>query len=178
MPRPKKATIELATLADCDDALRDLRDVLSEIQILTGEKNLAVAAASAKFEGDLDRAKTLKGNLETALERYYYAHLAEIEKGGAKFLQLANGRIGRRDNPESLKPLNKKWTWAGIKKALRVKFGPLYFHEPKEPEIDKDKLKAANLAAEELRQLGLKVEADETFYVEPAKMPEPGEVAG
>ena len=107
--------------------------------------------------------------MTAALEGYYYAHVQEIEASGRKSLQLVNGVMGRRDNPPALKPLNRKWTWAAIKQAVRAGLGLEYLRQP-EPELDRDKLKT--LGNEKLREFGLKVESDETFYIEPERLPE------
>jgi phage host-nuclease inhibitor protein Gam len=176
MGRPKKAAVELENLAECDQALADLRAVNSDIQGLDSEKSRAVAAASALFEAALDERKKTRGELLAALGAYYYAHRAEIEKDGAKHVQMANGRMGRRDCPEALKPLNRKWGWEAICNAVRAEFGPTRFFRAAEPQLDEEALKAARLAVEELKQLGLKLEADEKFYAEPAALPAATEV--
>lgn len=176
MGRPKKSRLELVSLAACNAALGDLRVAIADIQALTAERDMAVAAASAKWEEFLDERKERRDELVAGLEGFYYEHLAEIEKDGAKHVQLANGVIGRRDNPAALKPLNRKWSWAAIANAVKAKFGLQYFRTA-EPELNKEALKAAKLAVEELKQLGLKLEAGETFYAEPAVLPAPGEVA-
>lgn len=178
MARPKSPGIKLQSLAECNEALAELRQAISDIQILTAERDLAVAAASAKLEPSMNRAKEKKAATEAALEAYYYAHLAEVEKDGAKFVQLANGRIGRRDTPAALKALNRKWTREAIENAVRTWAGEKwrqFFHVP-DPVIDKDALKSAKLTAEEYKQLGLKLEGDERFYAEPATLPAPAEV--
>lgn len=178
MARPKKPTIELTSLAECNEALGDLGRATSDLKILGAERDLAVAAAQAKFEDRMDEAKARKADLEKALEVYYYTHLAEVEQDGKKHVQLANGRIGRRDNPPKLRPLNRKWSWDAIENAVRALFGPKRFFRQPPPELDKEALKAAKLAIEELKQLGLKLEAEETFYAEPAALPGPEEVQG
>jgi hypothetical protein len=171
MARPKKnCGAELGSLEECTRAMGDLLVAITDIETLTAERDLAVAAASAKFEFSLDNAKARKSEAEAALQGYYYTHLGEVEKGGEKHCDLANGVMGRRDNPAALKPLNTAWTWAAIKVRVRELWGPTkYFHEPKEPELDKDVLKT--LPADELKKAGMKTEAGETFYAEPARLP-------
>ena len=169
MGRPKKLA-ELQSVEDCTRAMGDLLSAATDIEVLTAERDLAVASASATFETRLDDARTRKADAETALERYYYAHITEIEAAGVKHCQLANGVIGRRMHPPKLMPLNRKWTWKAICAAVRGAWGLKYFHPAKEPEIDKDLVKAS-LTDEQLRGVGLKVDSEETFYAEPARLP-------
>jgi phage host-nuclease inhibitor protein Gam len=173
MARPKKAKNELATLDDCNRALAELRGAAAELRATEAERDLAVAKASAAFEKLIDEAKARANEATASLQAYYYGHLAELEREGSKHVQLANGRFGRRDNPPALKRLNGKWSWPDIENAVRAMFGRKYFRVRED--LDRVALKDAQLAAETLRQLGVKVEADETFYVEPAALPTVGE---
>lgn len=171
MGRPRKSTgAELVSIGDCERTMATLLVAITDIETLIAEKDMAVASASAKFEGVLDDAKARRIEAEVALRNYYYAHAAEIEKGGAKHCQLANGVMGRRFNPPALQPLNRKWGWKEIRVAVRERWGALYFHDAKAPEIDKEKLK--ELTAEQLATAGLRVKNEEVFYAEPARLPE------
>lgn len=170
MARPKKPGVELQSIDECTQAMAALLLAQLDIEVLLAEANLAVAAAQVKFEPLLDSARQTRAERELQLRTYYYAHLSELEKGGAKHHQLANGVMGRRDNPPALKPLNRNWPWAAIAIRVRELWGKKYFHEPKEPEIDKEKLKT--LSDEELKGAGLKVETGETFYADPVRLPE------
>ncbi len=171
MGRQKKAGVELGSIDDCTRAMGELLAVTIEVEVLVAERDLAVAQASKKFETRLDDAWARKGAVSASLEAYYYGHVLEIEADGKKSLQLANGVMGRRDNPPALKPLNRKWTWAAILQAVTTGLGMSYLRT-REPELDRDKLKT--LPNEKLRDFGMKVESDETFYVEPARLPEEG----
>jgi phage host-nuclease inhibitor protein Gam len=167
--RPKKAGMVLASLEECSRAMGDLVVAQTQLEGLVAERDQEVARIQTRFEKSIDTAKTQAGALKQALEDYYYAHIPEIEKDGRKSIDLANGRMGRRMHPEALKPLNRSWTWARILDLMKVQFGNRFLRVKEE--LDRDLIKA-ELAAEELKQLGLKLEADETFYVEPARLPE------
>lgn len=171
MGRPKKPAVELRSTEECTQAMAELLTAQIDIEVLTAEANLAVATASAKFEARIDEARRKAGERELQLRTYYYSHLAEIEAAGGKHLQLANGVIGRRDNPPALKPLNRSWTWETITARVRELWGgKKFFHNAKAPELDKDKLKS--LPEEELKRAGLKIGSGEKFYAEPARLPE------
>ena len=170
MGRPKKASIELGSIDDCTRAMGELLVAVTDLEILTAESDLARAAASQKFESRMDDARARKADLEMALRNYYYAHLAEVEQGGVKHKVLANGVMGRRDNPPKLALKNRSWSWASVLIVLKEKFGDRFLRT-RDPEVDKDLVKA-ELPAAELGAYGLKLDQDETFYAEPSRMPE------
>lgn len=165
MGRPRKVA-ELKDLTECNLAMGDLLLAITDIEILEAERAMAMAAASAKFEDALDDAKGRKLAAAGALESYYYTHVTEIEAKGQKFVQLPAGRMGRRDNPPKVVPLNRKWTWGAIAAAVRVAL-PNCLLPAKEREIDRNALKDQDAAT--LQSVGLKVEKDETFYAEPER---------
>jgi phage host-nuclease inhibitor protein Gam len=169
MARPKKAGKALASVEDCSSAMSDLVIAQTQLEALVADRNREVATVQARYETSIDRAREAVGALEASLEDYYYAHIPEIEAGGKKHLDTANGRMGRRVNPPKLSPLNRSWTWKRIIDLVQVVYKERFLLKPK-PEIDRDKLRC-ELAAEELKQLGLKVDQGETFYIEPARLP-------
>ncbi len=172
MARPKKAVVEIDSLEACEIAMTDLLLAVTDVEALQAEQALAVAEASARFESHLNDAKKRRDDLTLGLRNYYYAHLSECEKDG-KQCKLANGVMGRRDNPPALKPLSRNWSWEAIAIQVRELWPGKYFHPPKPPALDKDALKAG-LSAEELAKAGMKTEAEETFYAEPMRPPKEG----
>ena len=171
MARPKKTGIVLGSLEECTVAMGELLLAQVQLEALTADRDLAVAEAQVRWEASIDKARSQAADLETALQNYYYAHIPEIEKDGVKHLDLATGRMGRRTNPAKTVPLNRSWIWARITQLVNVVHGTRFNLAPK-PKLDLDKLRA-ELAIEELKQLGLKVEQGETFYAEPARLPGP-----
>lgn len=170
MGRPRKSTgAELVSIDDCTRKMAEMLVAITDIEVLTAERDVAVAVVSAQWEKILDDARGRAIEAETALKNYYYAHAKEIEAGGAKHLQLENGVMGRRFNPPSLKPLNRGWTWNAIAVRVRELWGDLHFHAPMAPQIDKESLK--DLSAEDLAKAGLKKHSKEVFYAEPARQP-------
>jgi phage host-nuclease inhibitor protein Gam len=172
MARPKKAAIALTSISECTRAMGELLVALTDLEALTAERDMAVAAASQKFEGIMDDAKTRRDELQAALREYYMAHVDELEKEGRRSIQLVNGTMGRRMAPPKLALLNRSWTWAAVMVRLREKYGARFLRL-RDPEIDKDLVKA-ELAIEELKALGVRIDQDETFYAEPARMPAEG----
>ena len=111
MGRTKKAGRELKSLEECTAAMGELLISTVRAERLTAERDLAVAVASARFEAEIDQARREVGEALAALKAYYYGHLSEVEKDGVKHCQLANGVMGRRDDPAALALKNRAWSW-------------------------------------------------------------------
>lgn len=165
--RPKKASGELGSIADCDAAMHQLllRTLSREELIVARDRQ--VAAAQKIFESDIDSATAAIADLTAQLQQYYVTHIDECEKDGRKSVQLAYGVMGTRLSPPALKLLNKSWTWAAVLAKLREVMGD-HFVRQRDPEVDKDAVKQ-EIAAEQLRDFGLKLTQDETFYAEPQR---------
>jgi phage host-nuclease inhibitor protein Gam len=163
--RPKKASAELASIDDCNEALHELLLITLKLEGLTADRDRERAAVDARFEGLIDTATARKKDLDMQLQQYYMAHLDQVEKDGKRSLGLYWGVIGRRMSPPALKLLNKSWTWRTVLIKLREKFGDRFIRT-KDPEVDKDLVKA-ELDDARLRECGLKLDQDEAFFAEP-----------
>lgn len=170
MGRPKKAGRALGSLAECTVEMGELLVATADLEAATAERDLAVAATQKKWESTIDDARGRKGKAAAALQAYYYGHLSEVEKDGVKHCQLANGVMGRRDDPTALALKNRAWAWGSVLIALRGKFGERFL-TPKDPTLNKDLIKA-ELPEAELGEYGLKLEKGETWYAVPARLPE------
>lgn len=166
MARPRKASVELNSLDDANRAMRELLEQQIELEKQQGSLDYERAAVTAKYERPIDHLKGRINDLTIQLQTWYMANVKELEKGGKKSMQLNYGMLGRRLGQPTLKPLNRAWTWTAIAVKLRTVFGQEYFHEPVELKIDKDRAKS-KLSGAELRDCGLKIAQEETFYAEP-----------
>lgn len=166
MARPKRASKELSSIEDANQVMRQLLLVEVGLEKLIGAVDLERAAVMAKYEKAIDKHRAVAADLTLQLQTFYMAHYKELEKDGSKSVHLAFGVIGRRLSRPALKPLNRSWTWASIGIKLRSIYNARFFHAPKEPEIDREKVRQ-ELNAEQLRDCGLKVEQEETFFAEP-----------
>ncbi len=165
MGRPRKASAELASPRDCEDAMRRLGLAQIRLEGLQASLDRAITAEKGKYEASIGKADAEVKDLELQLQQYYLAHVEELERDGRKSVQLLYGAMGRRLSPPALKLLNRSWTWAAVMAKLRDKFGEKFLRL-REPEVDKDKVKA-ELPDGRLKEFGLKVEQDEVFYAEP-----------
>lgn len=173
MARPKRPAQELRNLDECSEAMRLLLQATTTREIAEAEQAEAAASATARFEGEINGARAAEAELRAQLQQYYMTHLVDIERDGRRSVQLANGVMGRRKSPPALKPRNRTFTWHAIKVLLRTHFGDKYFHKPKDPDVDKDLVKA-ELDEAALAKCGLKLDQDEEFYAEPFRPPQEG----
>ena len=161
--RPKIPTSEILSEEQANAAMLEMLTAQVELEKLQGAMDLARAAATTKFEKDLDARKSRLADLTEQLQTWYLAY-AEVPEN-RKSITLAHGVIGDRISPPALKPLNRKWSWKAIGAVLQSKYGAKFFHAAETPKPDKDKIRA-ELDDEQLKVCGLKVEQDEEFYIE------------
>lgn len=164
MARPKKASATLESIEDANRALHALLIAEVELEKQQGAMDLERAAATTKYEKKIDEQRAAIADLTQQLQTWYMAHHKDLETDGLKSVKLAYGVIGRRIGNPTLKPLNRSWTWGAIGVKLRSIYNARFF-KAQEPEIDRG-LVRAELTAEQLAAVGLKVEQEERFYVE------------
>ena len=87
-----------------------------------------------------------------------------------KSVEFAAGTVGFRTGTPKLKLLNRTWSWEKVLEAAQ-QYLPNFLRS--KPELDKEAIIAQRDELEEfLPQIGVKVDQDEAFYVEP-KLTEP-----
>lgn len=112
--------------------------------------------------------------LLTVAEAYACEHRDELFAGGRKSGSTTLAEYGLRLGQPTLKPLNRRWTWAKVLEAVKAGM-PGRFLRVKE-ELDKDGLRAQlGGDAATLATVGLRIEQSEAFWVEPK---DGGEEAG
>jgi phage host-nuclease inhibitor protein Gam len=162
--RPRKASGELNSLAECTDAMRRLLLAATRKERIQAERDETMARLFKTYEKDLTAAVEEEKDLTLQLQQYYMAHMKECEIGGRKSIELTYGVIGRRTVPASLRLLNKAWTWPAVLVRLREAFGDAYVRKF-DPEIDKEAVKS-KIPEADLALYGLKLEQGQTFYIE------------
>lgn len=160
MARPRKTSAVLADLAECRAAMHRLLLATIKREGLVGARDLAAAAIVKGYEKAIAAEEEKEKDLAEQLRQYLLVHPPE----GKKSIDLEYGVIGTRTSPAALKPLNKAWKWATILVALKEKFGARFLHTP-EPTVDKEAVKK-EIAEDELKQYGLKLESEEEFYID------------
>jgi phage host-nuclease inhibitor protein Gam len=147
--------------------------LIGEICTLTIESNQAklsmdseISAVREKYEAQIgDLGERLKD--KSALAQTW-AEANPEAFGKLKSLELTHGKIGFRTGKHQLKPL-AGWTFDRVKEKLR-NLGRLTFLRVKE-EVDKEGIIARRLQGEitdvEMRDMGLRLHQDESFFIEP-----------
>jgi len=166
MARPRKTSETLDSIDECQEAMRCLKLAAIEQERLEGARDVKVTRITEEYAPDIAAQVTARANVELALQNYYMAHLAELETDGKKSVQLTHGVMGRRLGTPALRLLNKSWTWESVLARLREVFGARFVRLA-EPEVDKPAVKKADLSADQLKAVGLKVEQGENFFAEP-----------
>lgn len=170
--RIKVAEPTLATRAEAEDALGEIRDLTLErqrIALAIEVRKKAIDDQYAARLGDIDRAVLAKSE---QLKVWAQANPADF--GGKKSLAMTHGTIGFRLGNPTLKPLSK-WSFVKVLEALQ-KAGLVDFIRKKE-EVDKEALLARAKDKKNpfpFGEYGLRVSQEEPFFVDPKiESPEP-----
>lgn len=160
------------TLDQADQALALLLVTTIKQESLIAARDQRIASIQAEYAEELCEAARVTEALTSNIEAWFLAHGAQYLEDDKKSIQLAHGLVGTRlpANP-ALVPLNEKWPWDKIGRKLKRLFKARFFHAPKPPDIDKNKIKKA-LTPEQLATCGLKLDDTEKFYFELARLPQ------
>jgi len=155
---------------------RDQADsFVSQITQLTIERNHLIAEMDEEITTARSRYEATLGNLSARIESRTeilrdWALANPEEFGKKKSIEFTQGVVGFRTGMPKLKTLSG-FTFARVLDALRsVKWGAAFILV--KAEVAKAELIAAyaseNITPEELRQIGVRVDQDESFFVDPA----------
>jgi len=92
MARPKKASVEIESIDQANEALRALLVAEVELEKHVGATDLARAAATAKYEAQIDACKERIADLKLQLQTWYMGRTKELETGGRKSVS-GNGPV-------------------------------------------------------------------------------------
>ena len=136
-----------------------------QIQFIRAQYEVQLAAQNDALEQKMERARV-------------WSEANPLEFGAVRSIQTVHGALGWRTGGPSLRTLTG-WTWDRVKETLKS-MGAVGYLRVKE-EVNKQNLLSdrETLGAEKLRQLGLRVVQEETFFVEPklTELPELAERA-
>ncbi len=135
---------------------------------LTAEMDAEIAAARSRYETTLSNTDARIDLLTEQVRDWALANPEEF--GKKKSLEFAQGVIGFRTGMPKLKTLSG-FTFARVLNQLReVAWGAAFIRIKEEP--DKEAMISAytseNISERELRLIGVRVDQEETFYVEPS----------
>lgn len=155
------------TTATADQALRKLLNATLRQERLIAERDAEVAHIEQRYGPRLTQTTQEIATINQELEEFCRSNRDVLEAIGQKHLTLQFGVIGLRApaNP-ALVPLTEAWNWERIAAKVKKLFGAkCYFHPPKPPGLDKNKIKR-EFSAAELKKCGLKLDDEDRFYVE------------
>ena len=165
--REKKIILSGVTRDQMEDAFGRYATADAEAQSITAEMDRQFVAIREQYA---DRLAELEGQKREAFEvmQVFATEQREVLFTKRRSLETTHGIIGFRTGNPKLKN-RRGFTWAAVLE-LPKEFNPAYVRTSEE--VAKDKLLAdrENEDMPELMQkVGIKVEQDETFFVEPKK---------
>lgn len=165
--REKKVVQTGITGEQMEQAFSDYSIADAKIQNITSKMDVEMTRIREKYQDDLQRWGDLKTKSFDLLQAYAMENRDELFTK-RKSMDTVHGVFGFRTGTPKLKPL-KGYTWSAITNLLK-EFLPSYVRTTEEPA--KDKLLADREVpevADMFRKVGVYVDQDETFFVEPKK---------
>ncbi len=130
-------------------------------------RDLAIAKVEEEFLGKIDECTVSIAEKTEKLRAWAEASPDEFPKG-KKSIEFSCGTIGFRDHPAKVEKL-KKISWENIVASMRAhKILKAFLRRP-QLEVNKEAILAQRkeLGLEVLREVGILIKQDTTFFVEP-----------
>jgi phage host-nuclease inhibitor protein Gam len=164
--RQTKTIVSNITRDQAEDAFAQYAKADARAQQLTAKMDVSITKIREQYASELAELGTVK---DEAFERMQvYATDNRQDFGNKKSMDMAHGVLGFRTGTPKLKTL-KGFTWNSVTNLLK-EFLPSYVRIAEEPA--KDRLLADRDAPETnalFAKVGIYVDQDETFFVEPKK---------
>ena len=171
----KRNNTRIKTAASAPVITRDEAETLvGQITELTIKRTQLTSEMDDQISTIRSRYETTLGNLDARIEEATkrtreWACANTSEFGNKKSIAFTQGVIGFRTGTPKLKTLTG-WTFARVLNELIERRMKAFIR--KKQEVDKESIiadhSANSLGNSDLKEIGLKVDQDETFYVEPA----------
>ncbi len=141
---------------------------ITDLTALTADMDAAVTAARARYEVTLANTEARIDSLTEQVRDWALSNPEEF--GKKKSIEMTHGVIGFRTGMPKLKTLSG-FTFARVLEALKGLSWGSAFTRVKE-EVDKEGILSAfaseNISLGELREIGVRVDQEESFFVDPA----------
>jgi len=164
MPARLKATATLSTLAEFEDTVDQICKLQLDREQLVTERDRLIASVREDHDPEIERLGTEINAKVVLCEKFATVH-RETLFGKLKSAASSLATFGFRTGNPKLVLLSRKWKWDDVLTALKLK-GRNELIRTKE-EADKEALKKLN--DEELASFGLRIDQDETFFIEPKR---------
>lgn len=163
MPRLKASSATFTHRAEFDAAIDSIATLQVRLRILEGKRDKALQHVRDDYGPAIDSVTDELKTLVVLAEKFAETHRDEVCPPGRKSNESALAVFGFRLGNPTLKPLNKRWTWASVLDAVRAKFKGRFVRTKEE--LDKEALKA-QLDDAQLATVGCRIEQREDFFVE------------
>jgi phage host-nuclease inhibitor protein Gam len=162
--RIKIALKPITTRAQAEQVMADLATAENHKRRIIAERDDEVLCLNDRYATNINECESAVEEATLRLKDWAEVHPEEFPKG-RKSLDLAAGIIGFRTGTPKLKLLSKAWNWEKVLAAALSTF-PNFIRS--KPELDKEALIAQrDEIADLLPLIGVKVDQDESFYIEP-----------
>jgi phage host-nuclease inhibitor protein Gam len=165
--REKKVIVTGVTRERAEGSFADYASADAKQQRITAGIDVQVTKIREKYQDELAELQRIKDDAFDIMETFAKEKKDELFLK-KKSMEFAHGILGFRMGTPKLK-LRKGFTWAGVLELLKV-HGSEYVRKTEEPA--KDKLLADRDVPESQEvyaKVGVFVDQDETFFVEPKK---------
>lgn len=167
--RIKKSALPPAvSRAEAERLVGEITELTIKRNALAADMDAAITAARARYEVTLSNTESRIDSLTDQVRDWALANPEEF--GKKKSLEFFHGVIGFRTGMPKLKTLSG-WTFARVLEALKGLPWGSAFTRIKE-EVDKEGILSAfaseNISSGELREIGVRVDQEESFFVDPS----------
>lgn len=162
MAATKAKSIE--TRIKFDDAV----DLISRTQVaitaVKAKRDKEIQSVNERYKDELEPLEDKRDLYLKLAEGYAEENRDALFPKGIKSAETTHAIFGFKIGNPTMKALSKKWTVEKILEALKASYGSRFIRTKEEH--DKEKLRA-ELSNGELAEVGLRVEQEDRFYVEP-----------
>lgn len=165
----KQVPYTIANRDEAELAMNTLAQTVNALRQLQTDRDAAVLAINERVAPALGQCEAAIALHTAALEAWATANPDAFQKD-RKSLDLTSGKLGFRTGNKTVKLLSRKFTWEKVLCLVRT-YLPGFIRTKEE--VHKEALIAAYSAKDslltefQLRQAGLQITQDETFYVAP-----------
>ncbi len=168
----KSSRLKAPSLSSRSEFVRcvdDLARTTVALRKLEARRDEQIQKIRAEWEPSVREAAARCESSTLLVEKYAEEHREEVLPGKLKSGETALAVFGFRLGNPTLKLLKRGCSWEGVVAALKLLGLSQFIRVIEEP--DKDGIKNANLPKEQLDQLGVRIDQNESFYVEPKEQP-------
>ncbi len=159
--REKKKLITEVSREAAEDAFAAYNTCYSQLEVQQGKMNAELTAVKEKYENKIKDLQEKKDEHFEVMQAYAEEHPELFQ--AKKSMEFTHGIIGFRTGTPKLATL-KGFKWPAVFTLVKDKW-PAYIRSKEE--LDKESL-LANRAELNLKDVGVEVVQEESFYVQPA----------